>query len=154
MPSDDNGIYGNNVTHRSNSPLSDGALKSFIDVVNPLPGGLLFRFYFYANPSNRSGFARLQIWRYAGDSSRSNFRLVWQQRVEINATSTSNTLLYSVSTTSSDADCVVCHTSMLSAGKLRHIIHKAFSRLYAHNSYRNAAGTVVEKRKEKRSTGG
>ena len=93
----DNNLYGNNVTLRS-ANLQDSARKCWVDNETPLPAGVLVRFYIYIHGLSSTIDAqslrlRLQIWRER-DASIPSFLLVWQQRVQINFTSTG--ALYSV----------------------------------------------------------
>ena len=85
----DRNLYGNNVTLR-NSALPSGAMRSWIDSENPLPSGIISRYFIYvhdiptASLDNQSCRIRLQIWR-PDDPTISLFKLVWQQLVVIDA---------------------------------------------------------------------
>ena len=68
--------------------LSTGANRSWIDIDNPLPVGLIERFYIYVHnvtsldPQSRR--IRLQIWQQV-DLTLKTFRLVWLQLIQVSA---------------------------------------------------------------------
>jgi len=92
-------LYGNDVFLRP-SHLTTGANRSFIDIDNSLPAGVIERFYIYVhNVSSldaQSRRIRLQIWRRTDPTLR-RFQLVWQQLINVTA-GYSTGALYSVRT--------------------------------------------------------
>jgi len=80
-------LYGNQVYLRP-AYLSSGANRSWIDINQALPAGVIERFYIYVHnvtqldPQSRR--VRLQIWRNV-DVTLKEYEIVWMQLIQISA---------------------------------------------------------------------
>jgi len=80
-------LYGNEVTY-GESYLTEAANRSWIDVDNELPAGVIERFYIYVHnvstldPQSRR--IRLQLWRQV-DVTLKTYRLLWLQLIQVSA---------------------------------------------------------------------
>ena len=94
-------VYGNDVILR-NTYVQGGARKSWLMIQHPLPEGRLDRFYVYVHAVDTSRVVddsvplALQIWRPASNESDGQFRLVYEQTINVNH-STSTGVYYIVS---------------------------------------------------------
>jgi len=80
-------LYGNHVERRE-AFLPTSANRSWIDLDNPLPAGVIERFYIYVHNVTtldpQSQRIRLQVWRQV-DITLKTFRLIWLQLIQVSA---------------------------------------------------------------------
>ena len=93
-------LYGNDVILRQ-THLESLSNRSWIDIDDPLPAGVIERFYIYVHNVNvtqldpQSRRIRLQVWRQV-DVTLKTYQLVWLQLITVSA-GYPNGALYSVS---------------------------------------------------------
>jgi len=91
-------LYGNDVEPRP-AYLPNFASRSWIDIDNPLPAGVIERFYIYVHNLTspldpQSQRIRLQVWRPV-DVEQRRFLLIWLQLIQV-SNETGRGALYSV----------------------------------------------------------